>query len=83
MIKTAISLPESLYRQVNAVANELQVPRSRLFVMAIEAYLERRQNRNLLEALNAAYEYEVETDEEQRVAEGMRQKHRQQVEGEW
>lgn len=81
MIKTAISLQESLYRQVNDLANELQIPRSRLFVLAIEAYLARRENRELLAALNAVYE--AETEEEPLAAARMRQKQRQQVEGEW
>lgn len=81
-IKTAISLKESLFRQVADVAEEMQVPRSRLFVVAMEEFLERRRNRRLLEAINAAYATEAD-EEQQLVAAGMRRKQRALVEGEW
>ena len=35
-IKTAISLQQSLFEQVDTLARELQVSRSRLFALAIE-----------------------------------------------
>jgi metal-responsive CopG/Arc/MetJ family transcriptional regulator len=34
-VKTAISLQESLFEQVNELAEELQMPRSHLFVLAV------------------------------------------------
>ena len=54
-IKTAISLPDSLFAQVELVAQELQLSRSRFFTLAVEDFLRRYENRKLLEAFNAAY----------------------------
>lgn len=55
-VKTAISLEEGLFREVEQVAQELKVPRSRLFVVAMQEYLDRRRDKELLERLNEAYE---------------------------
>ena len=54
-VKTAISLDESLFRQVEVAAQEMQVPRSRLFVMAVEEFLRRRRNQAIVDQLNAVY----------------------------
>jgi metal-responsive CopG/Arc/MetJ family transcriptional regulator len=69
-VKTAISLEESLFHQVEAVAQAMQVPRSRLFVMAVEEFLRRRRNQALLEAINAAYD-DFPDDQERTVLEAM------------
>ena len=55
-VKTAISLQRPLFEQVDALAQELQISRSRLFVLAVEAFIRRYQNRQLLEAINEAYQ---------------------------
>jgi metal-responsive CopG/Arc/MetJ family transcriptional regulator len=71
-IKTAISLDKSLFQQVESVAQEMQVPRSRLFVLAVEEFLRRRRNQALLEAINAAY-IDFPDLEERAVMEAMQQ----------
>jgi metal-responsive CopG/Arc/MetJ family transcriptional regulator len=81
-MKTAISLQESLFEQVNDLAQELQVSRSRLFVLAIEDFIQRYENRKLLETLNDAYD-DVPDSDEQALHSRMRQRHRQLVEGQW
>ncbi len=63
-VKTAISLPEELFAEVDRLAKAMKVPRSRIFVMAVEAFLERERNRALLEALNQAYAEDWTEDEE-------------------
>ncbi len=63
-VKTAVSLPEDLFAEVDRLAKEMGVPRSRVFVMALESFLERRRNQALLEALNQAYAEDL-TEEEQ------------------
>ena len=78
-VKTAISLQTSLFERVNDLAQELQVSRSRLFVLAIEGFIQRHENRQLLEALNDAYDDVPELDE-QALLDQMRQRHRQLVE---
>ena len=81
-IKTAISLKESLFEQVEALAQEMKVSRSRLFVLALEDYLRRHQNRQLLERINQAYCDAPDATEQKRLRKTRRQ-HRRIVEGTW
>ncbi|HEY57416.1 MAG TPA: ribbon-helix-helix protein, CopG family [Anaerolineae bacterium] len=64
-VKTAVSLPEELFAEVDRLAKEMGVPRSRVFVMALESFLERKRNQALLEAINQVYAEDL-TEEEQR-----------------
>ncbi len=81
-IKTAISIQKPLFEQVDALAHELEISRSRLFVLAVEDFIQRYQNQKLLEAVNAAYD-DLPDPEEQTLRYKMRWQHRQLVEGEW
>ncbi len=81
-VKTAISLQQSLFEQVNRLAEELQMPRSQLFVLAVEEFIEHHRNREMLEILNEVYADGADADEDA-LREGMRQRHRQLVEGQW
>jgi len=81
-IKTAISLQKSLFEQVETLAREMKVSRSRLFVLALEDYLRRHQNLQLLEKINQAYQDAPDTTEQKRLRE-MRRQHRKVVEGTW
>jgi metal-responsive CopG/Arc/MetJ family transcriptional regulator len=54
-IKTAISVQKSLFEKADSLARQMKVPRSRLFVMALEEYIQRQQSQELLEKINAAY----------------------------
>lgn len=54
-VKTAVSLPESLFEQAETLAHELSVSRSRLFTLAVEAFVQRYENEKLLASLNEAY----------------------------
>ncbi len=78
-IKTAISLQKSLLEQVDALARELDISRSRLFVLAAEEFMQRHENLKLLEKINAAYD-DSPDPEEQAVLRGMRNQHRRLVE---
>jgi hypothetical protein len=55
-VKTAISLNNRLLEQVDSAAQEMNIPRSRLFVLAVEAFLRQRENERLLKAINKAYD---------------------------
>ncbi len=81
-IKTAISLQQSLFEQIDALAQELQISRSRLFALAAEAFIQSYQNHKLLKAINDAYD-DLPDPEEQSLRHKMRQRHRQMVEGQW
>jgi hypothetical protein len=54
-VKTAISLPEALFEQAQTLADELSISRSRLFTLAVEAFVQRYENERLLASLNEAY----------------------------
>jgi metal-responsive CopG/Arc/MetJ family transcriptional regulator len=81
-VKTAISLRESLFERVDALAQELDIPRSHIFVIAVEEFLQRHENRKLLEEINEAHE-EILAHEEELHRDKMRKLHREMVEGRW
>jgi metal-responsive CopG/Arc/MetJ family transcriptional regulator len=42
-MKTAISLPDALYREADRTAKQMGIPRSRLFAQAVEEFLNRHK----------------------------------------
>jgi metal-responsive CopG/Arc/MetJ family transcriptional regulator len=54
-MKVAISLPDSIFSNAEALALRLRVSRSQLYTQAIEAYLEKHQDASITERLNAIY----------------------------
>ena len=56
--KTAISLPDGLFQELERLAKELHLSRSGLLALAFEEFVERRQNQKILRELNAAYDDE-------------------------
>ena len=81
-VKTAISLQETLFNQAEALAQDLNVSRSRLFSLAIKEFIQRYENQKLLEAINAAYDESAPEPEEQQLLEHMRSEQRRLVEEE-
>ncbi len=81
-VKTAISIQEPLLRQVDALACQMNIPRSRLFVMAIEEFIQQQRNRQLLEQLNQAYD-DVPSTTEQTHLSRMKVKYRRLMEDQW
>jgi len=81
-IKTAISIQESLFEQVNDLAEELQIPRSQLFALAVEEFLKRYENRSIFETLNKVYDDAPDADEGA-LLERQRGQQRRLVEGQW
>ena len=80
-VKTAISLEESLFNQVNQLANDLHVSRSKLFTLAVKDYLKKQESKKMLVQLNAAYGNSP-NEEEQKISKAMRSKQRKIVEKE-
>lgn len=62
-MKTAISIPDELFKEVDKLAKENKISRSQIFCAAVEAYLKKINSLKLLEALNTAYT-DGETEEE-------------------
>jgi predicted transcriptional regulator len=81
-IKTAVSVNKILFEQAEELAREMNVSRSRLYTLALEEYIRRRENQALLEQINAAYAGEADAEEEAALAQ-MRRLQRRTVEGEW
>ena len=53
-MKTAISVPDAIFNEVDKVAKENHSSRSEVFVTAVREYLEKRKSRKLLDDLNNA-----------------------------
>jgi len=74
-MKTDLSLPDSLYNQVSILANEMPIPEKQLLNLAIEDYLRRHYQQELLKSINEAYADGLDPSD-QVMLEGMRQHHR-------
>jgi metal-responsive CopG/Arc/MetJ family transcriptional regulator len=61
-VKTAISIEKPIFEQMDILAKNLNVSRSRLFAMAAREFLERHNNIELLKSINKAYEDSSETE---------------------
>ena len=80
-VKTAISLPASLFEQAETLAGEMQISQSFLIEIALEEFIRRRENQQLLEKINAACEAPL-SEEEQVLLRKMSRSHLRMVEGE-
>ncbi|MEW6664601.1 MAG: hypothetical protein AB1512_05200 [Thermodesulfobacteriota bacterium] len=81
-IKTAISLRKNLFEQAEDLARRMNISRSRIFVLAMEEYLRRHENRDLLERINEAYADDPDPAEKT-LRSKSRRSHRRVVEGQW
>lgn len=57
-MKTAISLPDSVFEEAEALAQQLGLSRSELYTKALQAYLQRYNREQLLLKLNQVYSTE-------------------------
>jgi metal-responsive CopG/Arc/MetJ family transcriptional regulator len=55
-MKTAVSLPDNLFRVAEAEAKKLKVSRSRLYAIALAEFIERRRAGSVTARLNKVYE---------------------------
>lgn len=65
-MKTAISIPDDLFKEVDRIARESRSSRSQIFCLAVKEYLEKLRARKLLEDLDEAYK-DVEFDDEKQL----------------
>jgi len=54
-VKTAVSLPDDLFRLAEATARRLRISRSALYAKAIAEYLKQQQDNAITERLNEVY----------------------------
>ena len=54
-MKTAISLPDTLYSDADKIAQSMGIPRSQLFVKALEEFIIHHKKEAITERLNTVY----------------------------
>ncbi|HRW09599.1 MAG TPA: hypothetical protein P5121_31075 [Caldilineaceae bacterium] len=72
--KTAISLDDNLFAQVEDLVQELDMSRSRVIALAIQEFIKRREKQKILEKLNEVYK-DGPTDDEEVAKRAMKQYH--------
>ena len=60
-MKTAISLPDRLFRSADALARKLEMSRSELYATAVAEYVAKHQAAKVTERLNTVYSTEPRT----------------------
>jgi metal-responsive CopG/Arc/MetJ family transcriptional regulator len=73
-VKTAISLDEALFEQVETLVQELQVSRSRLFTIAMQEFIKRRETQRMIAAINEAFD-DFPDEEEAAIQRDMQRHH--------
>ena len=81
-IKTAISRQQHLFKQAESMAREMKLSRSGLFAVALEEFIKRHDNRQLLDKINLAHD-DQQDDSDRKYLRKMSQRHRKLIEGEW
>jgi len=81
-IKTAISIEKNLFDQAEIIARTMKVSLSKLFVIALQDFIEHQKNKEMLAQINAAHDDEPDATE-QAIRKKVRRQHRRIVEGEW
>lgn len=81
-IKTAISIDKNLFDQAEKIARTMKVSRSKLFVIALQEFIEHQKNKEMLAQINVAYDDEPDATE-QAFRKKIRRQHQRVVEGEW
>lgn len=81
-VKTAISIQESLFNEVDVLAHQLHIPRSQLFAEAVSEFIQKRHNRQIFKEINRAYG-DVPDSREKKWQKQSKAGYRKFVEGEW
>jgi len=79
-IKTAISIEKPIFEQMNVLAKDLNISRSRLFALAAQEFIQRHKNIQLLQSLNEAYD---DLSESEPIVSKMRPRHFKMVKEQW
>ncbi|TGM56147.1 ChpI protein [Leptospira biflexa] len=54
-MKTAISIPDDLFVSAEKTAKKLGIPRSQLFALALEEFIQNHSNESITDSLNKVY----------------------------
>lgn len=80
-VKTAISMQEELFKEVNNLAEKLHISRSKLFVIAVQEFIKKNETHQLLSQINNAFS-DHQDSEELKLHSKMRKKHAKNLERE-
>jgi len=69
-VKTAVSMDERLFQEAEEWAEKLGVSRSQLFARAVEEYVRRQENENLVRRLNEAHADGPDEEDEEALRHG-------------
>jgi metal-responsive CopG/Arc/MetJ family transcriptional regulator len=75
-------MEKPLFEELEALADEMAVSRSRLISLAAQEFIERYKSRKLLEAMNAALDGLPDQDDEELMIR-MKSRHREIVKDQW
>ncbi len=78
-IKTAISIEQPIFEDVNVLARNMKVSRSYIFSQAAREYIQKHKNMTLLKQINEAYN----DSQPDSLVEKMRSKHLNTVDNTW
>ena len=67
-VKTAISIDETLLAETVHLAHELDIPKSQVVALALEDFIQRHRNRQLLAQINEAYAGEPDPEDQSNLA---------------
>ena len=67
-MKTAISIPDHIFEEVDRLARQKKTSRSQIFCIAVEEYLKRMKAQKMLETLNLVYKDGLTPEEKDRLA---------------
>jgi metal-responsive CopG/Arc/MetJ family transcriptional regulator len=81
-MKTAISLDGTLLHEADQTARAMGLSRSRLFSVALEAYLRSREQEKMIEQLNQVYSGPTEPGK-RRTTKAMKAKFRRTIQDRW
>ena len=56
-MKTAISIPDNLFKNAEKIAKEMGISRSELYSRAIESFIEKKMSENITRQLDKIYVY--------------------------
>ncbi|HHE37997.1 MAG TPA: hypothetical protein ENL20_05430 [Candidatus Cloacimonetes bacterium] len=82
IIKTAVSIQEPLFTQIENLVKEQKTTRSALFSKALKEFLQRYQNKKMLVKLNTVYK-DKPSNEESEILNKMKRKQRHVVNEKW
>ncbi len=62
-VKSAISIDDNLLEETGNIAQELDIPRSQVVSLALEDFIRRYRNKQILAQINEAYSDSPDSDE--------------------